>query len=212
MRTDHQIIQRTLSKLKSEKVMTIDQLAAHLGITPRNTHRHLKKWRALTSYNHNGRFYTLPEITRFNDRGLWSCRGIHFSRYGNLRETFIHLVRNSDSGLEGVEAGRLLKLNPQSFLSHFRGDPNLRREKFGKRFIYFFSDPVIYEKQMLERGKLVAGPLMTDAVAITVLVEKIKHPSLGVSGLVGRLSKQGVNVNVESVADFFTRHGLLKKT
>lgn len=212
MRTDYQTIQKTLSIFRSEKVMTIDQLATSLGITSRNTHRHLKKWRALTSYNHNGRFYALPEVTCFNEYGLWCYQGIHFSKHGNLRKTFIYLVRNSDSGLEAVEAARLLKLNPQSFLSHFREDPDLRRKKNGRHFIYFSSDPVFYKKQMSERGKLLDRPLITDTVGIAVLVEKIRHPSSGVSDLVGRLRKQGVNVTAELITDFFGRHDLLKKT
>jgi len=192
--------------------MTIDQLAASLEITSRNTHRHLKKWRTLTSYNHNGRFYTLPEVTCFNEDGLWHYRDIYFSRYGNLRKTFIHLVRNSDSGLGGKEAAHILKLNPQSFLSHFREDSHLRREKFGRCFIYFSSDPLLYEKQVSKRKKFFAGPLMTDTVAIVVLVEKITHPLLEIPDLSRRLQKQGINVTTESIADFFARHNLLKKT
>src|ERR1035441_7559688 len=41
----------------------------------------------LTSYSHRGRYYTLREIARFDDHGLWSQADVWFSRFGTDRKS-----------------------------------------------------------------------------------------------------------------------------
>src|SRR5215210_2489540 len=61
---------RTL--LRRNKIATLDELKQALG-TPVDVtvFRKLKPLDYLTSYSHRGRYYTLLEIARFDDRGLW---------------------------------------------------------------------------------------------------------------------------------------------
>lgn len=40
-----------------------------------------------TGYNGNARYYTLADIQKFDQRGLWSIREIRFSMWGSLMET-----------------------------------------------------------------------------------------------------------------------------
>ena len=49
--------------------------------------RKLKPLDYLTSYSHRGRYYTLREIARFDDNGLWSQAEVWFSRFGTLLAT-----------------------------------------------------------------------------------------------------------------------------
>jgi hypothetical protein len=84
-----------IQKFKNKKVVTIVVLAAWLSCSIATARRRLKAWRAYTSYNHNGRFYTLPEIADFDDNGLWRHQGVFFSKHGNLKRTLAYLVIHS---------------------------------------------------------------------------------------------------------------------
>lgn len=204
-------VERTLSTFKSSKIMTIEQLSGELGISARNTRRHLKKWGALTSYNRNGRFYAHPEVVRFDGNGIWSHGDVLFSRHGNLRNSFAALVRKSNSGLSGSEAGRILRLNPQSFVSHFRSDPRSRREKIGGRYVYFSANPEEYERQKHSRLTLEVGTSIMDAEAVFLLVEMIRRPSATLSEVLAALEGQGVQIALPSAERFLEARGILKK-
>jgi len=214
-RTYKQHILTVQSEFKSSRVMTMDQLATALGISARNTRRHLKAWGAVTSYNKNGRFYAHPEGVCFDENGIWSYKGAYFSKYGNLRNTFVALVESSQGGLSGAEAGRILHLNPQSFLSHFRSDPRLSREKIGGYFVYFSAKPQRRSRQRafrkVDTGADVRATL-SDSSAIVLLVERIKQPSVELSELVRSLAARGFAIDFEAAYRFMDDHGILKKS
>ena len=71
-----------IRSFKKEKVVTVVLLAAWLSCSIATARRRLKAWSAYTSYNHNGRYYTLPEIAEFDDNGLWR----HQSVFQSLNE------------------------------------------------------------------------------------------------------------------------------
>src|SRR6202162_2633180 len=60
--------------LLRNQIATLDELKQTLG-TPVDVtvFRKLKPLDYLTSYSHRGRYYTLREVARFDDHGLWSC-------------------------------------------------------------------------------------------------------------------------------------------
>lgn len=202
-----------LKSFKRKKVMTIDELTKLMNCSIPTVRRRLKQWHTYTSYNKNGSYYVLEDVAKFNQDGLWQYKGILFSKYGNLRETVIHLVNSSRSGLSGAEIGKLIGLAPRSFLSHFRNV--LPREKIAGRFIYFSpaEECSIRQKQnrqeTIDRSKDTKLP--TDAQAIVILVEWIKHPKLSIEELSNRLSKKGHTIKPQIICSFFKYHGLLKK-
>jgi hypothetical protein len=174
--------------------------------------RRLKEWNALSSYNRNGRYYTLPDVPEFDTNGLWRCRGAFFSRHGNLKQTVVELVHLSPGGLGGGELGSLLGLDPRSFLSAFATHPRLGREKVEGRFVYFSSDQAVYDRQRQRRLALNAtGRQPTPAEAVAILVEKIKHPTLSHGELSRKLRKQKVPVEPGMIENLFALHGLTEK-
>jgi hypothetical protein len=176
--------------------------------------RRLADYKAFNSYNHNGRYYTLPEIPTFDTHGLWRYRNVFFSRYGNLPQTFVELVRNSPAGLTAAEAGELLGLRPSSFLWSLRDHPALKRKKYQGLYVYLASESDLGAAQQRQRA-LAARTIRcpTDAEAIAILVEKIKHPALSAKTLSRRLSAQNLRVETEMIDSFFAEHGLtVKKT
>jgi hypothetical protein len=201
-----------LKYLRIKKVVTLAELAVHLHCSPRTVQRRLADWQAITSYNRNGSYYTLPEIATFDVNGLWRYRGASFSRFGNLPETFIHLVSNSQAGLTAAEAGALLGLRPSSFLWSFREHPALKREKHQGLYVYYCSAPASYKKQR-EQRRLMRGRtrLPVDFEAVAILVEKIKCPNLSNEALSQRLRKQKLSIEPEMIENLFVKHDLIEK-
>ena len=175
------------SEFRKAKVMTINQLSRLFGISTRNTHRHLKKKNVLRSYNKNGAYYTLPDIPVFNEKnnGIWQFDGICFSKYGDLTHTLVHVVTNAECGLTSGEIGKILKLNPQSFLNHFKNHSEIKREKINNRFIYFSAERKKYMRQCSSRmEKTGKHRARLDFSCILALAEWIKKPDTPLSGLV----------------------------
>jgi len=134
------------------------------------------------------------------------------SRYGNLKQTVIELIRRSSAGLDAGEMGSLLGLDPRSFLSSFADHPQIRREKVQGRFVYYCADRSVYSGQRRRRNVLSAkGRQPTASEAIAILVEKIKHPALSNEALSRRLKKQKLSVEPETIKNLFVRHGLAVK-
>lgn len=196
------------------KIMTLGEVAEFIRSSIHTARRRLKQWQATNSYNHNGRYYTLPDVPEFDGDGFWRWRGVFFSRYGNLKQTVIALVQRSSAGLDAGELRSLLGMDPRSFLSAFAADPRLRREKTQGRFVYYGADVAVCSGQRERRGMLQATCRQpTPSEAIAILVEKIKHPALSHEALSRQLRKQKVLVEAETIQNFFLRQGLtVKKT
>lgn len=207
-------INKALKTLRARKVLTIEELATLLQRSLPTARRRLKAWNTLTSYNKNGRYYVLPDVPRFDSYGLWRYRDIGFSRYGNLAETLIALVCNSQAGLNAAELGQLLGMDSRSFLWLFRNRPALKREKHRGRFVYFASQSEIYRQQKAARATMEASAgLPSDIEAVAILVEAIKHPKFGIEPLCRHLKRQGLAVTEQAVSNLFACHGLdVKKT
>ena len=214
MRTSEKVEEKARKAFRRHKIMTLADLAEFLRSSIHTARRRLRAWNALNSYNQNGRYYTLPDVPVFDANGLWHFRGVFFSRYGNLKETVIELVRRSPAGLDAREMGSVLGLEPRSFLSAFADHPQLRREKTQGRFVYYSSEPAVYNQQRERRGALsLKGREPTPTEAIAILVEKIKHPALSHEALSRRLKKQKLFVEPQSIENLFVRHDLaVKKT
>lgn len=206
-------LRKARKAFQAQKVATVDRLARMLGCSIPTVRRRLKQWDAHTSYNNNGRYYALPEVVRFDAEGLWRYRGIGFSRYGNLPQTVVGLVQRSPAGLDGGELGRLVGLEPRSFLSSFRTHPGLRREKIHRRFVYFSAHERTFAEQKRRREAMDQEAAMpSDAEAILILVETIKDPRLSCEQLAQRLAKRGMRITAPMVRNLFAQHGLEKKT
>ena len=68
-----------LRRWRRKKVITLAEIMQELQSSVRTIRRRLQIWGALASFNHNSRFYTLPELPQFDEQGLWFHRDIGFS-------------------------------------------------------------------------------------------------------------------------------------
>ena len=100
------------------KVMTLCELADRMMVSEITVRRKLKKSGALTSFNRNGKYYTLPHIPVFDSYGLWNYKEIRFPRHGNMHQTIIQLVNQSLCGLHAGAIGELIGYPPHSLLNN----------------------------------------------------------------------------------------------
>ncbi|MGO9203550.1 MAG: hypothetical protein ACLQM8_23760 [Limisphaerales bacterium] len=203
-----------LQRWRRAKVITLPQLMEQLQISLRTARRRLKAWAALASFNHNSRFYTLPELPQFDEQGLWFHRDIGFSRHGHLPQTIVALVRQSPGGLTAAQLGQRLRLDPRSFLWQFHQHPQLQRQRHQGHYVYFAADPSVAASQKaLRRAALAPLPLPSAQEAIAVLVQAIQHPEHSPEQLAADLHAAYPHLSAQAIVALFAHHGLtLKKT
>ena len=209
---DEKKVLRTFARLK---VMTIDQLVNLFKCSAITVRRRLKKWSTYTSINQNGRYYTLPQIPVFDSHGLWRYQSILFSKHGNLKQTILGLIRQSQAGLSAGELARLLDLSPSSsFFTLVHKTAGISREKHRGRFVYFSDSPRRHQQQKQERilSKSEAADWPTDAQAVVILVELIKAPGIDMEQLASKVGQRGRSIEPTTVEAFLRSHELLKKT
>ncbi len=208
-------ITAVMRSFKKQKVVTVEQLANWLSCSVVTARRRLKAWQAYTSYNRNGRYYTLPEIAQFDDMGLWRHQEAFFSKHGNLKQTLIYLIAHSAQGLSSTELGEILGLQPRSFLSHFRDHPAIYRENRMGRWIWFAAEPGIQKQQMqacLAQEVAKEPHMPSDMQAVMILVDLINHPESDVEQIARRLKSRQLDVDAAAIRQLLDHHGLLKKT
>ncbi len=202
------------SVLEDMKVFTLERLVSSLSCSIPTARLKLKQWGAYTSYNQNGRYYTMSTVPRFDNNGLWHYEDIYFSRYGNLKTTIVQLVGRSSSGLTGKEIGALLRLDPRSFLHHFRNAGGIQREKPEGVYVYFSDNPVTYKQQRKSHSKLVypTGEFLSEADAVMILSALIKHHGICLEEIMALPEIRMHKISSAAVRGFLERHGLVKKT
>jgi hypothetical protein len=199
-----------LDYFSRQKIITLEQLVELLECSAITARRRLKQWQTYTSINKNGRYYTLPQIPEFDQSGLWRYQAVLFSKHGNLKQTIITLITESPKGLSAGEIAELVDLVPNSsFLSQFKDVGGVKREKHQGHFVYLSDRPKIFARQ--KRGRVAAG-LPTDAQAVVILVQLIKHPDIDIEQLAGHVSEQGLSIEPAVIRNFLQLHDLLKKT
>ncbi len=198
-----------------EKVMTIQDLLTRMMVSEVTVRRKLKASRAITSYNKNGKYYTLPHIPRFDSYGLWNYKDIRFSKYGNLNRTIIELINASSCGMHAEAIGELIDYAPHSLLSTLYKKSLIRREKLHGRYVYFAVDEQLYRTQHSNYESLPVQYSEEDmpcATAVSLLIEKIRNPLASPSDLSRSLSRKNIKISGLQIKHFFEKHGIEKKT
>ena len=88
MRTVQYTTDKLLKLFRKKKVLSFDIITEALGTPVKMTvFRKMKTLSYRSSYSHAGRYYTIDEIARYDEYGLWSFNRIHFSTNGSLINT-----------------------------------------------------------------------------------------------------------------------------
>ena len=137
---------------RTHTILTLDDLKTALATQVAMTvFRKLRPLAYLSSYSHRGKYYTLNEIARFDQLGLWSHREVHFSRHRTLVNTCAVLVADSEAGYPADELEHLLHVQVKDPLRKLAHQGRIRRTKVGGRWVHFSTDSTLYHAQLRAR-------------------------------------------------------------
>jgi hypothetical protein len=208
---------KALEKLfRRRPVVELDALYHTLKTRSRmSAFRRLRELDYLSSYTHAGRYYTLAEIPRFDEQGLWRYRDIGFSREGTLKNTVAHLVETADAGQTHRELERLVRVRVHNTLLSLVQEQRIDRQRIEKMYLYVSIETERAAQQLAARRELLASSQkvvlpMTASTIIEVLVEVIQReqPKVTPTEVAKRLADRGVLVTAQQVEEIFGRYGL----
>lgn len=155
-----------------QKVVTMNDMKHALGTSVSMTvFRKLKEIPYRTSYSHSGMFYVLEQNMDFDTRGLWSCRGAHFSCFGSLLDTAEKFVARSEAGFFAFELTKELGVETREPLRQLARSRRLGREEVSSLYLYCSSDPAQRRQQLLKRQlpgtSETAGTVLLDPASLT---------------------------------------------
>ncbi len=204
---------------RKKYIVNLDELFHVLDTSSRmSVFRRLKPMGYLTSFTHAGRYYTLPDIPKFDKLGLWFYQDVGFSSAGTLKSTIIDIIHSSEDGMTPKEMLNLLRLRvPNSLHNTLHGlikNKQLERHRLQGLPLYTSIDTDIAQNQMATRREkiksrsLSAVPSLEETIA--VLVEALRAGKVLAlpSTVSARLTAQGMAIPVDKVEQIFSQYHL----
>ena len=142
MRTS-QFSAETLQSFFCEHIIgTMQQLKETLGTSVAMTvYRKLRQLPYITSYSHQGKYYSLEELADFDSYGLWRFDVARFSKKGTLLETAQNLIDTSENGYSLTELRSIVGVDVKETMLQLQRQYRIHREEIAGRYIYFSSNP-----------------------------------------------------------------------
>ena len=218
MESGEQVV-RLLKDWKTADMQTLREALG--GRSRRSVFRDLERVGYLSSYTHAGRYYTLEEIPKFDEQGLWFYRDIGFSQAGTLKETAAVQVEQTPEGRTHGELHNLLRVRVHNTLLGLVRDGRIGRERLEEVYLYVSADPKRAKEQIDRRQELrclLAEVLRvpTDEEVVEVLVEALRAaPEIPEPDDVARrLVARGVRLEPRHVVQVYEQYHLVpgKKT
>ena len=197
--------------LASGSPVTLEQLQEALGqVSRRTVFRHLGKVRHLRSYNHNGRFYTDRDPSRFDRFGLLSLGDVHFSRDRSLPATVQRLLAESDDGFTDKQLRAILHVPVHSFLLAAVRQGRARRERLGGVYVYLCEGADGDRQLQARQRRLSPSPAaaLEPELIIAVLLVLVRHPGSLPAAVARRLQGHSPPILLAQVQAVFERYDL----
>jgi hypothetical protein len=195
-----------------EPCWRIEPLAAELGYSIPSVRRFLAEVGYYSSFTHNGGWYTLRWIPRFDDDALWFYNDIGFSRAGSLTNTLVDLATRSTAGMSAEQLGAKLRCRCHSVLVQLWRQGRLQREKMGRSHVYLAIDPDIAAVQRRTVQSLSVIQLPAE-IGVLIFAEFIRKPDSSFERLATAISRDNsVTVEAAQIERLFHQHGLKKTT
>ena len=149
MLTDRE--QKLVNWLRTRKVATMRHLQHQFQICHMTVFLALKKVGYHTSYNRNAGYYTLADVPKFDDGGLWAYRDVRFSLAGTLLETLVALATQAPAGLTVGELEERLQTPVANLLSRLVQHGRLQRQVLRGRHVVYLSPEAEHGRQQWEQ-------------------------------------------------------------
>jgi hypothetical protein len=209
--------QRLRTLCRSHKVVVLEKLLEALETRSRmSVFRRLREVGYCSSYTHAGRYYTLRDVPRFDEHGLWLFGDIGFSRAGTLKDTLVVEVERSPAGRTHAELQQLLRVRVHNTLLLLVQQARIGRQLFDGVQLYVSADAERAAGQMAARQELArhsaeaARPLSAEQT-VEILVEALRFsPQIPAAAAVAeRLAARGLHLAEHDVEQVFATYGLV---
>jgi hypothetical protein len=155
MRTPTYSIETLREFFKVNIIATMKQLKTVLGTAVDMTvYRKLHLLSYLTSYSHQGKYYSLSELARFDTLGLWKHEDARFSKYGTLINTAQALISWAEKGCTLSELRQVVGCEVKETLLALVRERRIHREVIEGQYVYFAASQEMQRKQHLARLKV----------------------------------------------------------
>lgn len=198
-----------------KKVLNMSQICSVLKTSSRTTgFRYLRELHHITCYTHNGKYYTLPEITKFGPNGFWYFGDIGFSVHGTLIDTLHHVITQSEAGKSSSELEKHCGAKVQTALRTLLQSQKIARVKPVNRHLYVSADPDVSDRQIRKRIEVGPRQRLPDWIVSEILIETVRSCPIVplIEDVASRLSKRGSSITRAQVKQVFEEHELEKKT
>ncbi len=216
---------KTVTKLfEKMPVLTMEKLTTELNCSHMTVFRKLRELQYFSSYTHKGKYYTLSQVARFNNNGLWDYQGIQFSIYGNLKNTVLQFVNHSQSGYSADELEKLLVVRVNNTLFTLVANDQLVRDSYGRKYIYFSGNDASRKFQQNNREKKLlhqtvsVSPIKTQTTqlptekdVIRILVCMVKNPGTDIPFIAKKLAQTGSPIHETLITSVWHHYDLFKK-
>jgi hypothetical protein len=217
--TQSQIVER----LQRQRVAEWRRLAEQLDCSTKTVQRALAKVGYFSSINYNATFVTLKEVPRFDQRGLWTYKTVHFSKHGNLPETLRRIVEQAPAGCSVQELEQLVGTRVHNHVSRLLRERRLSRCFEGRKVVYLAAAPRRRKAQQqlreeAERQQVAVVhdtdlPAGLDAVTvIRVLVRLLETPGASVASVARGLQARKFAIRADQIRRILDFYGLKKTT
>ena len=153
MRPERYTAEALIRLLRQEKIVTMDDLKAALGTRADATvFGKLAEVEYRSSYSHRGRYYTLDEVARFDELGLWSFRQVWFSSFGTLVSTVEALVTAAEAGYDAAELEAVVNVEAKAALLKLVRAGRLARSQVAGRYVYLSPEAPARRAQLAARS------------------------------------------------------------
>jgi hypothetical protein len=202
-------IQKLSLAFEKQPCWRIEPLAAELEYSVPSVRRFLSTAGYYSSYTHNGVWYTLGSVPRFDREGLWFFSDIGFSRVGTMMNTLVALVSKSSKGMTAKELGEKLHCHCHDMLFDLVRNGKLQRCKMGRANIYIANDVDIAAIQ--RKAATSPDTQLPAEIAVLILVEFINKPGSSFAQLSKAISQsKKVTVSAAQIESLFSRLGVKK--
>lgn len=206
-----------LDLLKTKPVVEFQDILAVLdGASSSTAFRYLQQVPYRSSYNHNGRYYTLYEPSRHDRFGLLHHGDIYFSRDGTLKATVRRLIQESEAGFTQREMQELLRVRVQTFLQALFKEREVKRERLEGIYHYLHSKSEIGKIQLQHRIEFIEAAKeskveIDDTIVIRVLLVLIRYPGSKPDQVIRHLRGYSPPIVLKQVDAIFTRYAIGEK-
>ncbi len=202
-------IQKLSSIFEKQQCWRIEPLAVELKYSVPSVRRFLSASGYYSSYTHNGVWYTLNSIPRFNSDGLWFYSDIGFSRSGTMMNTLVALVSKYPKGMTANELGEKLHCHCHDMLFDLVRKGRLQRLKVARSYIYIAQDADIATIQ--RKAATMPEFQLPAEIVVLVLVEFINNLGSSCVQLAQALSKsKNITISAAQIETLFIRFGVKK--